>query len=50
MQRHWLRCGPPTYRTAAHYFGLTQDPPDRRLGDPDALAAFLDAFPGASRR
>lgn len=50
MQRHWARHGPPTYIAVALYLGLAADKPRRadRLDDPEDLARFLQAFPGAA--
>jgi hypothetical protein len=49
MQRHWVRNGPPTYRAVAVYLGLARGSPPApdRLNDPQDLANFLRAFPGA---
>jgi hypothetical protein len=49
MQRHWARHGPPAYIAVALYLGLTRPPPRPadQLNDPEDLANFLRAFPGA---
>ena len=49
MQRHWARHGPPTYIAVALYLGLNRPRPGAadRLNDPEDLANFLRAFPGA---
>jgi hypothetical protein len=51
MQRHWTRHGPPTYRSVALYLGLgeAQTPASETLTDPEDLANFLRAFPGAAQ-
>jgi hypothetical protein len=49
MQRHWARHGPPAYIAVALYLGLNRPRPVAadRLNDPEDLANFLRAFPGA---
>jgi hypothetical protein len=49
MQRHWARHGPPTYLAVALYLGLSnlKGPKADRLDNPNDLANFLSAFPGA---
>ena len=50
MQRHWASHGPPTYIAVALYLGLTkpQPRPADVINDPEDLATFLRALPGAS--
>ncbi len=50
MQRHWARHGPPTYIAVALYLGLNAVKPHAadQLTDPEDLANFLRAFPGAA--
>lgn len=50
MQRHWARHGPPTYVAVALYLGLNGVKPSDsdQLTDPEDLANFLRAFPGAT--